>query len=75
MKKLLYQTFREGYGTDQIRTTMTVGELIGFLGDYDEDTPIYLSFDNGYTYGGITEDRFEEIYKEDGDDEEDFATC
>lgn len=75
MEKLLYQTFREGYGTGQIRTTMTVGELIGFLGNYDEDTPIYLSFDNGYTYGGITEDRFEEIYKEDEDDEEDYAAC
>lgn len=39
---------------------MTVGELIDFLGNYDEDTPIYLSFDNGYTYGGITESHFEE---------------
>lgn len=65
MKKLIYQTFREGYGIDQIRRTMTVGELIDFLGNYDEDTPIYLSFDNGYTYGGITENRFEEDYEED----------
>lgn len=53
MEKLLYQTFREGYGIDQVRRTMTVGELIDFLSDYDEDTPIYLSFDNGYTYGGL----------------------
>lgn len=64
MEKLIYSTFREGYGIDQIRRTMTVGELVDFLGNYDEDTPIYLSFDNGYTYGGITEDRFEEDYKE-----------
>lgn len=69
MKRLIYSTFREGYGTDQIRKTMTVGELIAFLEDYDEDTPIYLSFDNGYTYGGITDDRFEEDYGEDGEDE------
>lgn len=68
MKKLLFQTFREGYGIDQIRRTMTVGELIEFLGNYDEDTPVYLSFDNGYTYGGITEDRFEEDYEEDNDE-------
>lgn len=67
MEKLIYSTFREGYGIDQISRTMTVGDLISFLKDYDEDTPIYLSFDNGYTYGGITEARFEENY----DDEED----
>ena len=64
MEKLIYSTFREGYGVDQISRTMTVGELISFLGDYDEDTPIYLSFDNGYTYGGIIEARFEENYDE-----------
>lgn len=69
MKRLIYSTFREGYGTDQIRKTMTVGELIAFLEDYDGDTPIYLSFDNGYTYGGISDDRFEEDYGEDGEDE------
>ena len=63
METLIYYTFREGYGIDQIRKTMTVGELIAFLEDYDEDTPIYLSFDNGYTYGGITENRFEEEYR------------
>lgn len=69
MEKLLFQTFREGYAVDQIRKTMTVGELIEFLGNYDEDTPIYLSFDNGYTYGGITENHFEEDYGEDEEDE------
>lgn len=40
MEKLIYSTFREGYGTDQIRRTMTVGELIDFLSQYDEDTPV-----------------------------------
>ena len=69
MEKLIYSTFREGYGTDQIRKTMTAGELIDFLSQYDENTPVYLSFDNGYTYGGITEERFEEDYGEDKDDE------
>lgn len=69
MKKLIYSTFREGYGTDQIRNTMTVGELIYFLSQYDEDTPVFLSFDKGYTYGGIDEDRFDEDYEEDSDDE------
>ena len=69
MEKLIYSTSREGYGIDQINRTMTVGELIDFLAQYDEDTPIYLSFDNGYTYGGITEERFEEDCGEDKDDE------
>ncbi len=69
MEKLLYQTFREGYGIDQVRQTMTVGELIEFLTNYDADTPIYLSFDRGYTYGGITDDRFEEDYEEEAEEE------
>ena len=64
---LIYETFREGYGLDQIRRTMTVGELISFLSDFDEDTPVYLSFDNGYTYGGVTEDRFRD-WEEDEDE-------
>ena len=64
MEKLIYSTFREGYGIDQIKKTMTVGELMDFLGNYDEDTPVYLSFDSGYTYGGVTESRFEEDYVE-----------
>lgn len=64
MKQLIINTLREGYGTDQVRKTMTVGQLAELLADYDEDTPIYLSFDNGYTYGGITEERLEEDYGE-----------
>lgn len=52
---------REGYSTEQIRRTMTVGELIEYLGQFDEDTEVYLSNDNGYTYGSITESSFEEI--------------
>lgn len=64
MEKLILHTSREGYGTDQIRRTMTVGELLGFLSDYDEDMPIYLAFDNRYTYGGIREGRFELDYEE-----------
>ena len=58
MEILILDTFREGYGIDQIRRTMTVGELIAFLEEYDEETPVYLGFDNRYTYGGITEARF-----------------
>ena len=64
---IIIETTREGYALDQIRKTMTVGELLEVLQDYDEDQKIYLSFDRGYTYGGITECRIRE--QEDEDDE------
>ena len=62
--KLYINANRAGYAPDQIRNTMTVGELIAALGAFDEDTPVYLRHDGGYTYGGITEGRFEEDYGE-----------
>ena len=70
MAKLILSTTREGYGTDQIRRTMTAGELVEFLSDYDEDMPVYLSFDNGYTYGGINERRIEAEYDDEEDEDE-----
>ena len=60
MEVLYIEGRRNGYGPDQCGRTMTVGELIEFLSQYDEETPIYLKNDNGYTYGNITEDSFEE---------------
>ena len=58
---------RTDYAPYQVRETMTVGELIAFLSDYDENTKIYTSQDNGYTYGGIRWDSF----REEDDTEED----
>ena len=58
--KLYINANRAGYAPDQIRSTMTVGELIAALGAFDEDTPVYLRHDGGYTYGGITWDDLEE---------------
>lgn len=43
-----------GYDTEQCGRTLTVGELIELLQDLDEDSPVYLKNDNGYTYGSIT---------------------
>lgn len=64
---------REGYGIDQIRNTMTVGELIAALCDYDEETPVFIGNDRTsygwYTYGGITMRDIEE--KDEEEDEED----
>ena len=58
MKALIMEAERTGYAIDQIHETMTVGELIAFLSDFDEDTPIYTSQDDGYTYGGIRHGSF-----------------
>lgn len=58
--KLIINTLREGYSTEQVRNTITAGELIELMQKYNENTPIYLSFDDGYTYGGIKEDWIEE---------------
>ena len=51
---------------DCVVRTMTVAELIAALEEFDEDTPVILSHDSGYTYGGIRYDLMEE---EDEDDE------
>ena len=54
-ERVIIEANREGYGFDQIRNTMTVRELIDYLEQFNEDAKVYLSHDNGYTYGGITE--------------------
>lgn len=54
MKELFISGKRNGYGTDQCGKTLTVGELIEILQEYDENSPVYLRNDNGYTYGSIT---------------------
>lgn len=49
-------TNREAYRPLDIaeqKHTLTVGELKEILEDYDEDLPVILNFDNGYTYGSV----------------------
>ena len=62
MEELFINGKRNGYGTDQCGKTLTVGELIEILQEYDEDSPVYLRNDNGYTYGSITRN---DIYSSD----------
>lgn len=67
MKQIvLIEAHRDCYSTNQIRRTLTAGELINLLSDYDEDTPIAISNDYGYTFGSIGWDdiREEEIETE-----------
>lgn len=53
-KALVFEAPRTGYGIDQVeRSAVTVGDLIRFLQDFDEDDPVILSHDRGYTYGSI----------------------
>lgn len=68
---LIMNTTRSGYSPSQCYSTMTVGELIEFLSQYDPDTKIYTGHDRKYTFGEIRESQFEEYYEEDEDlDEE-----
>ena len=69
-EKIIIDTVREGYAVDQIRNTMTVEELIGFLEDLEGDTPIYLAFDNRYTYGGLNVRRIEVEYDDEEEEDE-----
>lgn len=72
---VMINTGRDGYTTKQCGKTMTVGELIEALSEFDEDTEVYLKNDNGYTYGRITNGRIEledvEYDPEDEDEDED----
>lgn len=65
---IIIEAQREGYSIDQCYKTMTAGELIQELSQYDEDTPIYLSHDNGYTYGSIKEENIDIRYDDEGED-------
>lgn len=60
---------REGYGPDQCGSTMTVRELINYLEQFDEDQKVYISNDNGYTYGSISNWDFNEKWEDEEDDE------
>jgi len=58
--KLYIEGRRNGYSPDQCGRTMTVSELMAYLDQFEDDTPVYLSNDKGYTYGSITEGSFSE---------------
>lgn len=60
MKSLHIEVGREAHNTKDIGYTMTVGDLIDFLQEYDEDARVYLSNDNGRTFCHIGYDSFTE---------------
>ena len=62
---------RDCYGAEDIvNSTITVGNLIALLEEYDEDTPVMLNNDNGYTYGEIHGYTIDEQEVEIEDDED-----
>ena len=62
-----------GYEPSQCGSTLTVGELIELLSYFDEDRPVYLRFDNGYTYGSIGEHDFNTAEDLGEEEEEDLG--
>lgn len=70
MKYLEISAVREGYAPDQCSDTMTVRELRNLLDYFDDDLPIYLSHDDGYTYGSVTEQAINTVYYDDSEDED-----
>lgn len=57
MEKLIVtlEATRTDYSAKEAaRRTLTVGELIEYLEQYDESTPVVFSNDNGYTYGNLS---------------------
>lgn len=81
-KAIVFEAPREGYGIDQLRNPMTVGELKELLEDYEDDMLVILSHDRGYTYGslgwGYNHECSYFVEREDGEwekDEERFWGC
>lgn len=70
MNRLEITGKRNSYSVDQCGRTLTVGELVEILQAYDDDTPIYINNDNGYTFGSIMESDIDFIEEE--NDEDDF---
>lgn len=61
---ILLNTKRTGYSVNQIldnKHTLTVGELMDHLSDFDPDSPILFSNDNGYTFGELNHNTIDEV--------------
>jgi hypothetical protein len=66
MKPVLYiESRREGYSPAQCGQTLTVGELVEYLEQFDHETEVYISNDSGYTFGSIRWDSFDDGMIED----------
>ena len=70
MNAIYIEGRRSGYSPDDCGKTLTDGELTEIRAEFDEDRPVYLRNDNGYTYGNSTERTIiPSEDREEGDDE------
>ena len=67
---VLFHTQRTHYSAKEAgKFTLTIGELIEALSQFDEDEKIVFCNDNGYTYGKIDENLLVDV--DDDEDDED----
>lgn len=66
---LIISQERSGYSPKQAGSTLTAGELVELLEEYDEDTPVYIGNDRTdygwYTYGRLSFSEIEEFNEDD----------
>ena len=67
---LLHTTRSDYSATEAANHTISVGELIRELENFDEDDKIVFCNDNGYTYGNISERLIVEVDDAEEEDEE-----
>lgn len=51
---LVFAANRDGYGIEQVRHALTVGQLRAMLEDIDDDTLVICGHDSEYTYGTLS---------------------
>ncbi len=74
MNAVIISVSRDDYSAkESAQRTMTVGELICELEQYDEDDKVIVSHDNGYTYGRLSSIRIDwKNLDEPEEDEEEY---
>ena len=60
-KEVYISVTRDGYDSRQIGSTITVADLIYMLQSFDKHSPVYISFDGGYTVGALHDDSIVEV--------------
>ena len=68
---VIMNTRRSGYAPNQCGHTMTVGELIELLQQFDPEEKVYTGHDNRYTYGSIREYDIDSFFEEEEEEDED----
>jgi hypothetical protein len=70
---IVIEARRTDYSVEQVlenRDTLTVGGLREILEMYDDETPIMLSHDGGYTFGPISGNDIDTRYTESDEEDE-----